>query len=267
MRRLWIPFNLWKRSRKGFDRLKIKIPTGGRFYAGAVVQVREFRSAMKCRTLNRILFPSLERCFAFFLLFFFFSFSIDSQKSPKEPTLPIEPTINSDSRDQRGELNKQTGTGVDEKGNKKVKLVFCDGREVEGFWKNPPFEFKFQHKKNNITYSKSLKLDEISKIKITGWKLKSSNKRKEGIPYRAEPYQIQMISLSGEIFFKEPSPTGEIQQIQFGNQFGDTTLFLYWNDLQYENGHWFSGLKPFSGEVRTDCHPDVVREIQFSVVN
>ncbi|ABJ74951.1 hypothetical protein [Leptospira borgpetersenii] len=203
--------------------------------------------------------------FTFFLLFL--NVSIPSQKTPKEPTLPVEPTVNSDSRNQRGESIKQAGTGVDEKGEKKVKVIFCDGRDVEGFWKNPPFEFKFQHKKNNITYSKSLKIDDISKIKITGWKLKSSNKRKEGIPYRAEPYQIQIISLSGEIFFKEPSPKGEIQQISFSNQFGDTTLFLYWNDLKYENGQWFSGLKPFLGEFREDCHPDVVREIQFPVVN
>ncbi|EMJ66595.1 hypothetical protein LEP1GSC051_4457 [Leptospira sp. P2653] len=218
---------------------------------------------MKRKTLilNRIL--CLKRLFVFFFLFF--AVSLDSQKVPKEPTLPVEPTVG-DSRNQRGEIEKQTGTGADER-EKKVKVIFCDGRDVEGFWKNPPFEFKFQHKKNNITYSKSLKLDEISKIKITGWKLKSSNKRKEGIPYRAEPYQIQIISLSGEIFFKEPSPKGEIQQIQFNNQFGDTTLFLYWNDLQYENGQWFSGLKPFLGEFRADCHSDVVREIQFLAVN
>lgn len=147
MRRLWIPFNLWKRSRKGFDRLKIKIQTGGRFYAGAVVQVREFRSAMKCRTLNRILFPSLERCFAFFLLFFFFSFSIDSQKSPKEPTLPIEPTINSDSRDQRGELNKQTGTGVDEKGTKKLSWFFAMDEKWKVFGKIRRLNLNFSTKK------------------------------------------------------------------------------------------------------------------------
>ncbi|PJZ56952.1 hypothetical protein [Leptospira barantonii] len=222
---------------------------------------------MKLKTLiqNRILSSTARWWFVFFFLFSVVS--LHSQKGPKEPTLPNEPTVG-DSRNPRGETGgKQGGTGVDEKGEKKVKLILCDGRDVEGFWKNPPLEFKFQHKKSNITYSKSLKLEEVSKIKITGWKLKSSNKRKEGTPYKAEPYQIQMISFSGETFFKEPSPTGEIQQIQFNNQFGDTTLFLYWNDLQYENGQWFSGLKPFMGEFRTDCHPDVVREIQFPAAN
>ncbi|EMN51361.1 hypothetical protein LEP1GSC088_4464 [Leptospira interrogans str. L1207] len=218
----------------------------------------------KTSIFNRILFLSLECFFTF--VFLFLNFSVHSQKSPKEPTLPVEPAIG-DSRNSRGETEKQTGTGLDEKGEKKIKAVFCDGREVEGFWKNPPLEFKFRHKKNNITYSKSLKLEEIAKIKITNWKLKSSNRRKEGIPYRAEPYQIQMISFSGEVFLKEPSPTGEIQQIQFNNQFGDATLFLFWNDLQYENGQWFSGLKPFSGEFRLDCHPDVIREIQFFTIN
>ncbi|EMY12109.1 hypothetical protein LEP1GSC043_1400 [Leptospira weilii str. Ecochallenge] len=57
----------------------------------------------------------------------------------------MEPTVG-DSRNQRGEIEKQTGTGADER-EKKVKVIFCDGRDVEGFWKNPPFEFKFQHKK------------------------------------------------------------------------------------------------------------------------
>ncbi|TGL78335.1 hypothetical protein [Leptospira yasudae] len=220
-------------------------------------------------TSNRILFPVLKWSSAFLFLFliFSFNFSLFSQKGPKEPTLPTEPTVNSDSRNQRGEPSRQTGTGVDEKGEKKIKAILCDGRDVEGYWKNPPLEFKFQHKKSNITYSKALKLEEISKIKITGWKLKSSQKRKEGTPYRAEPFQIQIVSFSGETFVKEPSPTGEIQQIQINNQFGDATLFLYWNDLQYENGQWYSGLKSFSGEFRTDCHPDVVREIQFPAAN
>ncbi|EMY76725.1 hypothetical protein LEP1GSC060_3264 [Leptospira weilii serovar Ranarum str. ICFT] len=215
---------------------------------------------------DQISFLSLEYFFTFAFLLLFLNFSVHAQKAPKEPTLPVEPTVG-DSRNQRGENEKQTGTGVDEKGEKKIKVIFCDGRDVEGFWKNPPIEFKFQHKKSNIVYSKSLKLEEVSKIKITGWKLKPSHKRKEGTPYRAEPYQIQMISFSGETFYKEPSPTGEIQQVSLNNQFGDTTLFLYWNDLQYENGQWFSGLKPFSGEFRTDCHPDVIREIQFPAVN
>ncbi|AOP32637.1 hypothetical protein A0128_01370 [Leptospira tipperaryensis] len=201
------------------------------------------------------------------LIFFVFSFSLFSQKNPKEPILPSEPTINGDSRNSRGEAGKQSGSGVDEKGEKKIKVIFCDGREVEGFWKNAPNEFKFKHKKSNITYSKALKLEEVSKIKIVTWKLKASNPRKEGTPYRAEPYQIQMFSFSGESFLKEPLETGEIQQISFNNQFGDATLFLYWNDLQYENGQWFSGLKSFSGEFRSDCHPDVIREIHFPAVN
>lgn len=204
--------------------------------------------------------------FVVFVLFFLY-LPLFSQKSPKEPTLPTEPTINGESRNPRGESGKQTGTGVDEKGEKKVKVILCDGREVEGFWKNPPLEFKFKHKKNSITYSKSLKLEEISKFKIVSWKLKAGNKRKEGTPYKAEPYQIQMISFSGESFQKEPSETGEIQRILFNNQFGDATLFFYWNDLQYENNQWFSGLKPFLGEYRTDCHADVIREIQFPTIN
>lgn len=201
------------------------------------------------------------------LIFFLFSFSLLPQKNPKEPILPSEPTINGDSRNSRGENGKPTGTGVDEKGEKKIKVIFCDGREVEGYWKSAPIEFKFKHKKSNITYSKALKLEEVSKIKIVTWKLKASNPRKEGTPYRAEPYQIQMFSFSGESFLKEPMETGEIQQISFNNQFGDATLFLYWNDLLYENGQWFSGLKSFSGEFRSDCHPDVIREIQFPATN
>ncbi|WP_232371519.1 hypothetical protein [Leptospira ainazelensis] len=220
--------------------------------------------------LENVLRKSNEfrRIFRFLvLIFLFFSFEILPQKNPKEPTLPSEPTINGESRNPRGETGKQTGSGVDEKGEKKIKVIFCDGREVEGFWKNIPIEFKFKHKKSNITYSKALKLEEVSKIKIVTWKLKASNRRKEGTPYRAEPYQIQMFSFSGESFLKEPLETGEIQQISFNNQFGEATLFLYWNDLQYENGQWFSGLKSFSGEFRSDCHPDVVREIQFSAVN
>ncbi len=98
----------------------------------------------KTSIFNRILFLSLECFFTF--VFLFLNFSVHSQKSPKEPTLPVEPTIG-DSRNSRGETEKQTGTGLDEKGEKKIKAVFCDGREVEGFWKNPPLEFKFRHKK------------------------------------------------------------------------------------------------------------------------
>ncbi|MDV6234230.1 hypothetical protein CH379_001115 [Leptospira ellisii] len=211
---------------------------------------------------------SFRRIVSFFILFaLFVSTPTFSQKSPKEPIPPSEPNVSGDNRNQRGETSKQTGTGVDEKGEKKVKLVLCDGREVEGYWKNPSLEFKFKHKKGGITYSKSLKLEELSKIRVLSWKLQPGNKRKEGTPYRAEPYQIQMVSFFGESFQKEPSPAGEIQQIQLNNQFGETTLFFYWNDLQYENGQWYSGLKSFSGEFRTDCHADVVREIQFPAVN
>ncbi|TGK28203.1 hypothetical protein EHQ12_12740 [Leptospira gomenensis] len=213
----------------------------------------------------RVLRVGIPSFFVFLLLFL--SDPLFSQRSPKEPLPPSEPTVGGDNRNQRGETSKETGTGVDEKGEKKVKLILCDGRDVEGYWKNPSLEFKFQHKKGGITYSKSLKLEELSKIRVLSWKLKPGNKRKEGTPYRAEPYQIQMVSFSGESFQKEPSPTGEIQQIRLNNQFGETTLFFYWNDLQYENGQWFSGLKPFFGEFRTDCHTDVVREIQFPAVN
>ncbi|EMY02780.1 hypothetical protein LEP1GSC029_2832 [Leptospira interrogans str. 2002000626] len=59
-------------------------------------------------------------------MFLFLNFSVHSQKSPKEPTLPVEPTIG-DSRNSRGETEKQTGTGLDEKGEKKSKQFFAMG--------------------------------------------------------------------------------------------------------------------------------------------
>lgn len=97
----------------------------------------------KTSIFNRILFLSLECFFTF--VFLFLNFSVHSQKSPKEPTLPVEPTIG-DSRNSRGkQKNRPERDWM--KREKKIKAVFCDGREVEGFWKNPPFEFKFRHKK------------------------------------------------------------------------------------------------------------------------
>ncbi|EMM93509.1 hypothetical protein LEP1GSC158_4986 [Leptospira interrogans serovar Zanoni str. LT2156] len=40
--------------------------------------------------------------------------------------MPVEPTIG-DSRNSRGETEKQTGTGLDEKGEKKSKQFFAMG--------------------------------------------------------------------------------------------------------------------------------------------
>ncbi|EMF83012.1 hypothetical protein LEP1GSC188_2737 [Leptospira weilii serovar Topaz str. LT2116] len=54
------------------------------------------------------------------ILFLLFAVSLDSQKAPKEPTLPVEPTVG-DSRNQRGETEKQTGAGADERGEKKLR--------------------------------------------------------------------------------------------------------------------------------------------------
>lgn len=81
---------------------------------------------LKHKTLisNRILFLSLECFFTF--VFLFFNSSVHSQKTPKEPTPPVEPTVG-DSRNSRGETEKQTGTGVDEKGEKKSKPFFVMG--------------------------------------------------------------------------------------------------------------------------------------------
>ncbi|EMO75665.1 hypothetical protein LEP1GSC127_4491 [Leptospira kirschneri str. 200801925] len=90
---------------------------------------------------NRILFLSLE----FFLTFLFLNFSVHSQKAPKEPTPPVEPTIG-DSRNSRGE-EKQAGTGVDEKGEKKSKPFFAMGARWKVFGKILPLNLSFDIKK------------------------------------------------------------------------------------------------------------------------
>lgn len=182
--------------------------------------------------------------------------TLSSLDSPKEPTPPIPPALSTDGeRDTRGE--KKESEGIE------LSVLLCDGSSVNGKWKNPFSMLVFQHEKDGIQYRKNLQASDIAFVRILTWKKVFSKEKKEGKAYKLEPYAILIETKTGISFRKRGLDSENLRQIQLENEMGETTLYAYWMDLQFANGKWFSGMPNSDQEETSQCHPKVIREVQF----
>lgn len=193
------------------------------------------------------------------LLLFLFSFgSIFGQRVPlpKEPSLPQEPGL-----DARGDV--QTGNLSSKPEGVKIKAYFCDGRTIQGVWRSAPKEFSFKHKRDNIQYSKTLKFEDVSKILIKTWKLQQGKPNPQGTPFKAEPWEVHYKTKTNETFERFGDIRKDFSEIKIENELGEANLYFYWMDLQYEDKTWYSKLPKMEGDIRKECHPDVLVGIEF----
>ncbi|TGL60855.1 hypothetical protein [Leptospira sarikeiensis] len=192
------------------------------------------------------------------LLFCFLTGSIFGQKIPlpKEPSLPNEPGL-----DARGDSPNSSSNNQNAGPN--VKAYFCDGRTITGIWRLAPKEFSFKHVRENVQYSKTLKFEDISRVLLKAWKLIPGKPNTQGTPYKAEPWEIHYKTKSGETFERIGELKKDFSELKIQNELGEANLFFYWIDLMFENKTWFSKLPKIEGDIRKECHPDVIVGIEF----
>jgi len=196
-----------------------------------------------------------------FLFIFFFQYklllSIDPQiNEPTNPITPIPPSISEQSR-------------KDKKGKKQVDILLklCDGREVNGRIEYNKEELVFQHEKEGIKYTKKVQMQNIRQIYILNYISKQVKKTKDGTAFQFDPSELEITLKDNDIFKISNLNTTEFQKMELQNSNGSTILYSYWIDLLFESGKWYSKLPPIKGNLRIDCHPDVIRMIRFESVS
>lgn len=201
----------------------------------------------------------MSQFWSLILLFTLFSYGLAIDvKSPEDPRPPVlaDPT-------NKENVEKSESKDPPAKGKKRIRLnlKLCDGREVSGSFEYEKNELNIKHIKDGIPYEKKLKISEIKKMYIHSWEGKKEKKAKEGYTYRFEPSEMSVLSRDGDTFKLKGSQFQEFQKIVLNNSFGTTTLYTFWIDLKHDTGSWYTGLPPFKGTEREDCHPDSVRTI------
>lgn len=182
-------------------------------------------------------------------------FSIDE---PKSPNLPLDPDETSSDRDVRGEKNSKEDMVYS------LSVRLCDGREIIGKWQSHANEFSFTHIKNRVMYAKSLKVKNIASINIVSWKLVKLKEKTDGAPYQLIPESIKIITRDGDEYLKNSLKGSEFLELSIENKNGSAKLFSYWLDFLSKDSKWHSGLPHTEGDIRMDCHPDVIRQITFN---
>ncbi|TGK06950.1 hypothetical protein EHO59_02185 [Leptospira semungkisensis] len=203
----------------------------------------------------------IRRSLYWLLLFLLLSGSLFGQRVnlPKEPSLPQEPQL-----DSRGDAKTSTGSSASAASEgAKIKAYFCDGRTITGSWKTAPKEFTFKHNRENIQYSKTVKYEDLSRILIKTWKLQAGKPNQQGVPYKADPWEIHYKTKNNETFERIGDVKKDFSEIKIENELGEASLYFYWIDLMYENKTWYSKLPKMEGDIRKECHPDVIVSIEF----
>ena len=199
----------------------------------------------------------------FYLFIFILSISLQSQKLPTSPKEPTQPVLGTDNLDSRGEPD-DSNKGKETK-KRQITVNLCDGRKVSGNWAEKNTDIEFTHVREGIRYKKSLKTSEIQSVRLISWKADPNKQEKEGMSYKMLPSKVRIQIKSGEHFEKDKGLEGtEYSIITVENKNGSATLYTLWMDLLYKDESWYSKLDKFDIKLeRTDCHPDVIREIQF----
>lgn len=189
-----------------------------------------------------------------------FPFFLYSQQSPKLPVEPTSPQVDGAERDSRGEKKSESTLVL-----KEVIVSFCDGRKLKGKWEGKEKEIQFHHIREGIRYKKNILTKDLSSIKIQTWKAILHKQEKNGVAYKMVPSLVSIKLKSGDVFDKDMGLDGtEYSVMKVENENGMATVYSMWMDLLYKDGAWFSKLDKISPDKeRSDCHKDVIREIQF----
>lgn len=180
-------------------------------------------------------------------LFFFLVFGNDGPKEPNLPSLAEE----KDSKKEK--KNHQIG----------VNVKLCDGRQISGKIEYENEELNIKHLKNGIKFEKKISIKDLKLFKILTWSLKKQKKVKDGTIYLAKPEKVILQNSNEEKITITGLDETEFQILKLTNQNGKTKLYTFWSDLLYPNGNWFSKLGATSSFERSECFPDVVKEVNF----
>ena len=181
--------------------------------------------------------------------------ALSAVEEPAEPKMPAVPSPADDnSRDVRGEKEKQFLS---------LTVVFCDGREVEGNWKYSSKEITFSHTIDRINYSKTLKLSDLSRIRIESWQMEKNRTTPKGTSWKLAPHEVKIYTRGGQEYLRYGLSDNEWQKISIDNRYGTTVLYSYWIDFLYNDGKWHSGMKYRDDKPQKECLADVIREIRF----
>lgn len=193
------------------------------------------------------------------LIFIIFSFYLLAQTPPKEPTPPTVSDPGKSSKE-----NVKSGNNPKKnlyKANLTLKL--CDGRMISGEFEYEKNEVILQHTKDGIRYQKNISISEIKKIIIHSWFGKKLKKTADGWSYSFEPEDVT-IYLKKDFYKMKGMPSSEFQKLNIQNENGIAILYTYWMDLNLGNGKWFTGLSSPKQGIREECHPDVIKMIEFN---
>ncbi|WCL49885.1 hypothetical protein [Leptospira sp. GIMC2001] len=198
-----------------------------------------------------------------FIIILVSSIGIYSQKQPSSPKEPSVPVLGTESLDSRGEPEQANKDSEPKK--RDIRVTLCDGRKVSGKWNEKETEIHFTHIRDGIRYKKSIKTTEIQTVRLISWNAEPNKQEKEGMSYKMVPSKVWIQLKSGEKFDKDKGLEGtEYSIVTVENKNGSATLYTLWMDLLYKDGSWYSKLEKLDPKLeRTDCHPDVIREIQF----
>jgi hypothetical protein len=189
------------------------------------------------------------------LILFTFQTLLANDPVVSEPTNPTPPTLSSSSDSPKKE----------KKGKKQldVFIKLCDGREVKGRMDYQKEELFFQHEKEGIKYTKKVQMQTIRQIYFLNYTSKQIKKAKDGTAFQFDPGEIEISLKDNEIFKISNLSTNDFQKIEIQNSNGTTILYTYWIDLLYDSGKWYSKLPSIKGNLREDCHPDVIKMIRI----
>lgn len=165
---------------------------------------------------------------------------------------------------EKKEKPERDSRGEEKKGKQRTaRFLLCNGLSVHGKLAEPIKAITFHHKKNSIDYLKSLQFEEVQKIEILKWEKVFQKNISSGQLYQMNPYDFQITTLEGDIFIVNGLQNLPFLRFQVKNRNGTTSVFSYWTDLLQINGSWYSGLGEFQGNYRTDCHPGVLKSVEF----
>ena len=146
-----------------------------------------------------------------------------------------------------------------------VRVVLGDNRVIRGkILFRAPKKIIVRHFKKGISYSKAVRIEDISFIQIKKWKSRFIKKNKAGEIFQFEVAESVLRLKDGSLLVKSGRLFPFLRQFPVSNANGRVFLFTYWIDLLRSNGSWYTGMPVLNGRLRNMCYRDVVKKIEFS---
>lgn len=144
-----------------------------------------------------------------------------------------------------------------------ARIVLGDGRVVRGTVKfKAPKRLRLKHLKSGVRYTKEFPVEEIESVRVRKWRGRFIKRNKDGEVFEFAPHEYEVRLRSGMVLSRQGNLLPFLKTLPLQNSDGQLTIFSFWLDLRRADGSWFTGMK---GSERTECHKDVLKQIEFIV--